>query len=175
MLKTILVVLAVAIATVLGLALTQPDTFQVQRSVRIKAPPERIFEQLQDFHRWSAWSPWEKLDPALQRTFTGPDAGKGATYAWQGNDKVGAGRMEVTDTTAPTRVLIQLDFIKPFEGHNITEFTLKPQADGTDLKWVMSGPSPFISKVMQVFVSMDKMIGKDFEAGLANLKAVAER
>jgi uncharacterized protein YndB with AHSA1/START domain len=175
MLKTILLVIVVLIAGVLAFALTKPDTFTVQRSTSIKAPPEKIFAVLNDFKRWPEWSPWEKLDPQMQRTQSGAASGKGAVYAWEGNSKVGAGRMEILDTAAPNKVDIKLDFIKPFEGHNTATFTMQPQGDATNVNWAMTGPTPFVSKLMQVFVNMDTMIGKDFEAGLANLKALAER
>jgi uncharacterized protein YndB with AHSA1/START domain len=175
MLTTILIVIVVLIAAVLGLAATKPNTFRVERAATIKAPPAKVFALIDDFHQWSQWSPWEKLDPELKRTFSGPNSGKGAVYEWTGNSKVGAGRMEITEPTPPNKLLIKLDFIKPFEGHNVAEFTLQPQGDSTQLNWAMYGPTPFVSKVMQVFMSMDKLIGKDFEAGLANLKAAAER
>ena len=175
MLKTILIVVAVFIVGVLAFAATKPDTFSVQRSASIKAPPEKIFAVINDFHRWTDWSPWEKLDPAMKRTQSGAASGKGAVYAWEGNSKAGAGRMEIIESTPASKVGIQLDFIKPFEGHNIAEFTFAPESDATRVTWTMHGPTPFISKVMQVFVSMDTLIGKDFEAGLANLKALAEK
>ena len=175
MLKITVIVIVVLIGALLGLAATKPDTFRVQRATSIKAPPAKVFALINDFHKWGEWSPWEKLDPDLKRTFSGADAGKGAVYAWEGNNKVGAGRMEITEPTPPSKVLIKLDFIKPFEGHNIAEFTLEPQGDATQLTWAMYGPTPFVSKVMQVFVSMDSLIGKDFETGLANLKAAAEK
>jgi uncharacterized protein YndB with AHSA1/START domain len=175
MIKTIFLVIAAAIAGVLVYAAMQPDSFAVQRSITIAAPPERVHGLIDDFKRWSEWSPWEKLDPALKRTHSGAPSGKGAIYAWEGNKDVGSGRMEVTDSVAPGKVVIKLDFIQPFEAHNITEFTLAPQAGGTQVTWKMQGPSPYVTKLMQVFVSMDKMVGKDFEAGLANMKAVAEK
>ena len=175
MLKTIALIVVVLIAGVLIFATMKPDTFSVQRSATIKAPPDKIFAVLNDFHRWTEWSPWEKLDPAMKRTLGGAASGKGATYAWEGNSKAGAGRMEIIVSVPASKVGIQLDFIKPFEGHNIAEFTLTPQGDATQVNWQMHGPAPFISKLMQVFVSMDTMIGKDFEEGLTNLKAVAER
>jgi uncharacterized protein YndB with AHSA1/START domain len=175
MLKKILIVIVVLIAAVLIFAATKPDTFHVERSITIKAPPEKIFPLLNDFHNWPGWSPWEKLDPTMTRTHGGPPAGKGATYAWKGNSKVGEGRMEILDSTASSKIDIKLDFIKPFEGHNVTTYTLEPQGDSTKVTWSMTGPSPFISKLMQVFMSMDSMIGKDFESGLANLKALAEK
>ncbi len=175
MLKIIAIVIVVLIAVVLGLAATKPDTFRVQRATTIKAPAAKVYALIDDFRQWGQWSPWEKLDPDLKRTFSGAASGKGAVYEWTGNNKVGAGRMEITEPTPPNKLVIKLDFIKPFEGHNIAEFTLEPQADATQLTWVMHGPTPFVSKLMQVFVSMDSLIGKDFEAGLANLKALAEK
>ncbi len=175
MLKISLIVIVVLIAAVLGLAATKPDRFRVERSATIKAPPEKVFALINDFHHWGQWSPWEKLDPAMKRTHSGAPSGKGAVYEWQGNSKVGAGRMEITEPTPPTKVLIKLDFIKPIEGHNMAEFTLRPQGDSTQLTWAMHGPTPFVSKLVQVFTSMDSLIGKDFETGLANLKAAAEK
>ena len=175
MFKTIAIVVVVVIAGVLAFAATRPDAFRVERSVSIKAGPDKIFPYLDDFNRWAAWSPWEKLDPSMKRSFSGAASGKGAAYAWEGNSKVGAGRMEITDATAPTRLLIKLDFIRPFEGHNTAEYTLEPAGDTTKVTWAMFGPAPYISKLIGVFVSMDSMIGKDFEAGLANLKAAAEK
>jgi len=175
MLKTIAVIVVILIAGVLAFAMSKPDTFSVQRAASMKAPPEKIFAVVNDFHRWTEWSPWEKLDPAMKRTQSGTPSGKGAIYEWDGNSKAGAGRMEIIESTPATKVGIQLDFIKPFEGHNIAEFTLAPQGETTNVTWTMHGPAPFISKLMQVFVSMDTMIGKDFEAGLANLKTVVEK
>ena len=175
MLKIILIVILVIVVGVLGFAATKPDTFSVQRSTSIKAPPEKIFAVINDFHRWPDWSPWEKLDPAMKRTQSGAASGKGAIYEWDGNSKAGAGRMEIIESTPASKLGIQLDFIKPFEGHNIAEFSLTPEADATRVSWVMHGPTPFVSKVMQVFVSMDTLIGKDFEEGLANLKALTEK
>jgi hypothetical protein len=170
----IAIILAIAIALVLIFAAGKPDTFRVTRAATIKAAPETIFPLIADFHEWGKWSPWEGRDPALKRTFSGAERGTGAVYAWDGNRNVGAGRMEITRTTVPSEIVIKLDFIKPFEGHNIAEFTLSPQGSGTDVTWVMHGPAPFMSKVMQVFMNMDRMIGRDFEAGLANLKTIAE-
>ena len=183
MLKMILSVVLVAVLAVLGLAATKPDTFQVQRSTTIQAPPDKIFPLINDFRRWAEWSPWEALDPAMQRTHSGAASGQGAVYAWEGNKDVGAGRMEILQTQAPARLSIKLDFIRPFEGHNTTDFSLTTAGDSanpttsttTTVTWLMQGPTPFVSKLMQVFVSMDSLIGKDFEAGLAKMKAVAER
>ena len=175
MFKTILIVIVVLIAAILVYAATMPDDFRVQRTTSIKASPEKIFALINDLHRWDSWSPWEKMDPAMQRTFSGATAGKGAVYAWQGNSKVGEGRMEIADASPPSRGMIKLDFIKPIEGHNTAEFTLDPKGDSTNVTWSMYGPSGYIAKVIGVFASMDKMIGKEFETGLANMKAVAER
>ena len=174
MLKYIAITLVALMAIVLALAATKPDTFQVQRSASMQAPPDKILLQINDFHNWASWSPWEKLDPAMRKTFSGSPSGKGSVYAWEGNSKVGAGRMEILQAT-PNSVTIQLDFLRPFPGHNVAEFTLAPQSGATQVTWAMHGPSPFVSKVMQVFVSMDTLIGKDFEAGLANMKAIAEK
>ena len=175
MIKTIGIVVVILIAAVLIFAATKPDSFSVQRATSIKAAPEKIFALLDDFHNWGVWSPWEKMDPSMKRTFKGPANGKGSVYEWAGNSKVGQGRMEITDTSAPSQVTIKLDFIKPFEGHNVAEFVLEPKGDSTNVTWTMRGPSPYIAKLMSVFFSMDSMIGKDFEAGLANLKAAAEK
>jgi len=175
MLKTIALVIVVAIAGVLIFAATKPDTFAVQRSTSIKAPPDRIFTLINDFKRWDAWSPWEKKDPAMKRSYGPTTSGKGAHYAWEGNNDVGQGSMDITESVPPSKVALKLDFVKPFEGHNVVEFTLVPRGGSTDVTWSMSGPAPFMSKVMQVFVNMDRMIGKDFEAGLASLKAAAEK
>jgi hypothetical protein len=175
MLATIaIVVVVVLLAGLLAFAATRPDVLRVQRAASIQAPPERIFPLVADFHRWTSWSPWENRDPELKRTYSGAASGKGAVYAWEGNRNVGSGRMEITEDSPSSKVMIQLDFIKPFEGHNITEFTLQPAGGATNVTWTMQGPSPFITKVMGVFMNMDKMIGRDFEAGLANLKSVAE-
>jgi uncharacterized protein YndB with AHSA1/START domain len=168
------VVLAIAVAAVFILAAAKPDRFSVRRAATIKAPPEKIFAAISDFHRWTSWSPWEHRDPAMKRTYSGADSGKGAVYAWDGNKNVGSGRMEILDAV-PSKVVIKLDFLKPFEAHNTAEFTMLPQGDATNLTWLMHGPAPFMSRVMQVFVNMDKMIGKDFEAGLANLKMLSEK
>jgi len=174
MIKKIAVVVVVLLAALLIYAATQPDTFRIQRATSIKAPPEKIFAVLNDFMRWEAWSPWEKKDPAMKRTFSAVTSGKGAVYAWEGNSDVGQGRMEIAESVAPSKVAIKLDFVKPFETHNMVEFTLEPKGDSTNVTWAMQGPMPYISKLITVFVNMDSMVGKDFEAGLANLKAVAE-
>jgi polyketide cyclase/dehydrase/lipid transport protein len=171
----IAVVLAIAIAVVLILAASKPATFRVERAIDVKAPPEKIFALINDFHQWVSWSPYENKDPAMKRSYSGAESGKGAVYGWEGNGNVGAGRMEILEESIPSKILIKLDFFKPFEGHNTAEFTMLPQAGATHLSWVMRGPAPFISKLMQVFMNLDHMIGKDFETGLANLKKLTEK
>ncbi len=175
MLKIVTIVLVVVIAGLLAFAATKPAVFRVQRATTIKAPPEGVFALIEDFHRWGAWSPYEKLDPGMKRTYGGAPSGKGAVYEWEGSSKVGQGRMEITDVSPPTKVTIKLDFLKPFEGHNTAEFTLAPSGEATTVTWAMHGPNRFIAKVMSIFFSVERMVGCDFETGLANLKAVAER
>ena len=175
MLKIIGIVVVVLIAGVLILAATKPDTFQIQRAASIKAPPEKVFALINDFNRWGAWSPWEKKDPAMKRTFGATTSGKGATYAWEGNKDVGQGRMEIAESVPPSKVALNLDFVKPFQAHNLVEFTLEPKGDATNVTWAMQGDTPYFAKIIHVFINMDKMVGKDFEAGLANLKAIAEQ
>ncbi len=171
----IAVVLAIAIAVVLILAATRPDTFAVQRAAIIKAPPEKIFPLINDFRQWGAWSPYEHKDPAMKRTYSGTPRGTGAVYAWEGDRNVGKGRMEILEASAPSRVAIKLDFFTPFEAHNTAEFTMLPQDDATRVTWRMHGPASFMAKIMHVFINIDNMVGKDFEAGLANLKRLAEK
>ena len=173
--RKILIAVVVLIAGVLVAASLRPGEFSVQRKLVINAPADKIYPFLVDFRQWRAWSPWEKLDPNMSRTLSGPSSGPGATYAWNGSSKVGAGRMEILSVAPPSKVSIKLDFLEPFEGHNITDFSLAPQGTQTELTWLMHGPAPFVSKLMGMFVDMDTMIGKDFEAGLANLKAAAEK
>jgi hypothetical protein len=171
----IAVVLAIAIAIIVILAATKPNIFSIQRATMIKAPPGKIFPLINDFHQWGTWSPYETKDPAMKRTYDGAASGKGAVYAWDGNKNVGSGRMEILDTTVPSKIVIKLDFFTPFEGHNTAEFTMLPQGDATNLTWLMHGPASFMSRVMQVFINLDNMIGKDFEIGLANLKRLTEK
>ena len=175
MFKKISLVVVVAIAALLLFAATRPDTFRVERTARIQAPAEKIFPLIDDFHRWSAWSPYEKLDPEMKRSFGGAPSGKGATYAWESNGNAGVGRMEIAESQPASKIAINLDFTKPISGHNVAEFTLQPQGDATQVTWSMQGASPYIAKLMGIFFNMDQMIGKDFEAGLANLKAVTEK
>src|SRR5262245_5626788 len=175
MLPIIAIVVVVLIVALLIYSATRPVTFRCQRATSINAPVEKVFALINDFHRWGSWSPWEKLDPELKRNYSGSSTGKGAVYAWEGNRKVGEGRMEITEALAPSKITINLDFLKPFEAHNIAEFTLDSKGGSTSLTWAMHGPNTFMTKVMCIFISMDRMVGKDFEAGLANLKAIAEK
>ena len=175
MLKITAIVIAALIAAVLLFAATRPDTFQVQRAATIQAPPEKIFPLINDFNRWNAWSPWEKKDPGMKRRFGTVTAGKGAVYAWDGNKDVGQGSMEITESAAPSRLAIRLSFVKPFEAHNNVEFSLAPRGAATQVTWTMHGPVPYISKIIHMFVDIDRMVGGDFEAGLASLKAIAEK
>jgi len=179
MLQTILIIIAVivviGVAALLGLTMTMPNTFRVQRSATMKVPPEKIFPLINDFHQWLAWSPWEKLDPALKRTYSGSSSGPGALYEWEGNKQVGKGRMEITEASPPSKLTLKLDFLKPFEAHNTVDFLLDRQGDSTNVTWAMYGPQGFIFKLMHLVFNMDKMVGKDYEAGLANLKSIVEK
>ena len=175
MLKIIGLIVALVIAGVLILAATRPDTFRVQRAATIQAPPQKVFEFINDFDRWRVWSPWEKKDPAMKRTFGAATSGKGATYAWEGNKDVGQGSMEIAESAPPSRVAIKLDFVKPFEAHNMVEFTLEPKDEATAVTWSMQGHTPYFAKIIHLFFDMDSMVGKDFEKGLARLKTAAER
>ncbi len=173
MLLTVIGVIAAAIAIVLIVAAQKPDTFRLSRSIVIAAPPEKIVPHIEDFHRWSAWSPWEKMDPAMTRTYDGPERGPGAVYTWNGNNKVGEGRMEILEVGA-NRVVVDLQFFKPFKAHNKAEFDLVPAGSLTNVTWAMTGPLLFMAKVMHVLMPIDKMVGKDFESGLEGIKAQAE-
>lgn len=176
MLKLLALLLLAAVAVVFVLASRKPDTINVQRTAHIQAAPERILPLLSDFHShaWGAWSPYETKDPDMQRTLSGAASGVGAIYEWHGDRNIGAGRMEITEAAAD-RVLIKLDFKEPFEAHNIAEFTLQPQSEATQVTWSMRGPANWISKLLGVFIDMDTMIGRDFEAGLDKLKTLAEQ
>lgn len=175
MFKYIALAIAFVIAVVLVLAALRPDTFTVSRSATIKAPPEKIFPYINNLKSFGAWSPYEKKDPAMKRTFSGPEAGKGAVYTWEGNKEVGKGSMEITESAAPGKVVMKLDFIVPFEAHNRVDFTMAPKGDSTEVTWAMTGPVPFVARIAHLFFNMDKMVGTDFEAGLSNLKALAEK
>ncbi|MBZ9885430.1 SRPBCC family protein [Mesorhizobium sp. CA10] len=175
MFATILIILVVIVAAVLIYAATRPNDFVVTRSASIKAPAETIFPLINDFRRWPEWSPFEKLDPGMKRTLSGAESGKGAAYAWEGNSKAGKGRMEITNSVPSSLVSLKLDFEKPFRANNSVDFTLSPSGEGTTVTWAMRGARPFIAKLMGLFMNFDTLIGKDFEAGLGNLKRLAER
>ncbi|AEI65004.1 SRPBCC family protein [Corallococcus macrosporus] len=173
MLKKILVGLAAVILLFAGVVATRPDTFTYQRSAVLPVSADIAFALVNDFHRWTEWSPWDGLDPQQKRTYSGPKAGTGADYAWAGNDQVGEGRMTITDSKVNEQVTIRLEFIKPFAAVNTTTFTLSSVEGGTQVVWAMSGENNFVSKAMGLFMDMDAMIGKDFEKGLASMKEVA--
>jgi uncharacterized protein YndB with AHSA1/START domain len=174
MLKKIGIAAAVLIAGVLIYAAMQPDTFRIQRTASIQAPPERIFAVLNDFQQSQSWSPYEKKDPAMKRAFSGAPVGKGSVYEFDGNKDVGSGRIEIIESLPPKKVTLQLDMIEPFKASNLVEYTLEPKGEATEVTWAMSGHAPFLSKLICLFIDMDTMVGTDFEVGLANLKAVTE-
>lgn len=152
-----------------------PASFTVTRSIDIRAPAETLYPHIADFHAWAAWSPYEKKDLAMKKTYSGAPSGVGAIYEWDGNRNVGQGRLEMLEARAPSKVKVDLRFLKPFKAHNTAEFTLEPRGESTIVTWAMYGPSTFMSRVMGLFINMDKMIGTDFEAGLRNLKTIAEK
>ncbi len=179
MLKTIglvvLCVLALAVVSVLGYAATKPDTFRIARSIAIKAPPEQIFPLINDLHKQLTWMPFDR-DPAAKRSFNDTPSGKGAAYSWDGNSDVGAGSIEITEAAAPSMVTMNLDMTRPMQAHNIVEFTLDPgeSAGTTSVTWAMHGQQPFLGKIVSTFIDCEKMVGDDFNKGLAKLKALAE-
>jgi uncharacterized protein YndB with AHSA1/START domain len=175
MIKKLFAGIGVVVALILIYAAFKPGDFSVQRSIAIQAPPEKIFPLINDFHQWPSWSPWEKLDPDMKRTLSGPPSGPGSIYEWEGNSKAGKGRMEITDSAPSSKVGVKLDFTKPMESSNVVAFTLQPNGSSTTVTWTMSGPLTYPGKVISVFMSMDKLIGNDFETGLANMKAAAEK
>ena len=175
MLKIILFTIAILLAALLIYAATRPDTFRLQRSITINAPADKVFPFINDFHHWPSWSPWEKMDLNMKKTHSGSPQGKGAVYGWDGNNQVGTGGMEIVESMPPSRVLIKLDFLKPFEAHNFAEFTLQPQGNATSVTWAMYGPQPFLMRIMGVFCSPERMVGPQFETGLANLKTISEQ
>lgn len=175
MIKVIFVVIAAAVALVLILAATKPDSFRVERKAFIKAPPEKIFVWLDDPKRATEWSPWEKKDPAMKKTFSGAAKGAGAVYEWDGNKEIGAGRLSITEAVAAKKVVMDLEFFRPMKGRNVSEYVLDPRDGGTEVTWSIAGPQPFPAKLVGVFLDCDKMIGTEFEKGLADLKTIAEK
>ena len=177
MIKTIALVALAAVALLLAFAATRPGSFRVERSRVIEAPPERVFGLVQDLRRFNTWNPYERKDPGAKGQYSAATAGPGARYAWQG-DKVGTGSMEITEATAPSHVGMKLDFVAPFEAHNRVDFTLQPQGEAgqfTRVTWAMQGPVPYLAKIMHLFFDMDRMVGQDFEEGLAFLAAEAAK
>ena len=174
MFKKILIVVVLLIAVLAVIVAVQPKDFLVTRSTNISAKPEAVFEHVNDLHKWEAWSPWAKLDPAMKQTYEGPPAGVGASSAWSGNKEVGEGRMTITESQPNESVRIKLEFLKPFKATNLSEFKFFPQGDQTQVTWKMTGEKNFLMKAVCLFMNMDKMVGGDFEKGLASLKAVAE-
>lgn len=168
-------VVVITIAALLIYGALQPPAFSVVRETDFNAPSSAVFTQLNNFHNWANWSPWERLDPALHRNYNGPETGVGAKYSWAGNKKVGEGNMEITHSDPNRRVQVDLNFLKPFQASNIAEFTITPASAGSHLRWEMRGNRPFMMRVMGFAFNMDKMIGGDFEKGLANMKAVVKK
>jgi len=171
--KLILLVALAAVALLLWRASRRPDHFRIERSALIPAPAAQLHALVEDLHRWIDWSPWEGRDPALKRQYDGPPKGVGAHYAWQGNRQVGQGAMTIVASEPARRVELKLDFLVPFEAHNIAEFTFEPVEGGTRVVWVMHGPSNFASKLMGMVFNMDRVIGRDFESGLQRLREAA--
>lgn len=174
MFKKILIGLAVVILILVVVTALQPADFKVERSTTVNAPPATVFGNVNNFHKWEAWSPWAKMDPAMKTTYEGPEAGTGAKYTWVGDSKVGEGKMEITDSKPAELVKIKLDFIKPVAATNDTVFDFKPEGSGTKVTWTMTGKKNFMMKGFGLVMSMDKMVGGDFEKGLAQMKAVSE-
>ena len=176
-LLSIVAVLSISAIAIVAIAATKPDHFSFERKAIVKAPPERVYPLISNFHEWQRWSPWEKLDPKMKRDYSGPDAGVGAVYAWDGNGDAGQGKMTITQAAAPNQVKLNLDFIKPFEACNQVTFDIAPLNEKeTQITWKMEGESQlFPCKVVSVFCSMNDMCGKDFDAGLASIKAISEK
>ncbi|MBX3625558.1 MAG: SRPBCC family protein [Rhizobacter sp.] len=172
---TFAVVLVVALGTLLAVAARKPDTFRFERSITIAASPEKIHPLINDLHRFNSWNPYNKKDPAMKTAYRGPQAGPGAAYDFDGNGNVGRGTLSIVEPSGPNRVSMKLDMTAPMEAHNLIDFTLQPQGTGTHVTWAMHGPTPFLAKVMHTILDMDKMLGTDLDAGLADLKALAER
>ena len=174
MIMLIVILLIAALLTFLFVVVSKPNNFRLQRSVTIKAPAAVIYGHIEDFRQWKNWSPWEQLDPTMTRTYSGETSGIGSVYDWQSKGKAGEGRMTIREAATAHRLLINLDFIKPFPATNSAEFLLQPSGDSTVVSWAMFGPSPFMSKLMGTLMNMDDLIGKDFERGLENLKRLSE-
>lgn len=174
MLKKILIVVAVIIVVFLVIVALQPSDFHVARSVAIAAPPEAVFPQVNELKKWEAWSPWMKIDPAMKQTYEGPAAGNGAVMSWTGNSQVGEGRMTLTESRTNELARFKLEFFKPMAGVCTADFTFKPEGNQTTVTWSMDGKNNFVAKAMCLFMSMDKMVGGQFEKGLASMKTIVE-
>jgi hypothetical protein len=174
MIKKILIVIAVIIVVFVIIVALQPAQFRIARSASISAPPPAVFEQVNDFHKWEAWNPWGKIDPAMKQTYAGARAGNGAIYTWAGNNEVGEGRMTITESRPSELVRVKLEFFKPFAATNTAEFTFKPEGNQTMVTWAMFGDKNFMAKAVHLFMNMDKMIGGQFEKGLADMKSIVE-
>jgi uncharacterized protein YndB with AHSA1/START domain len=175
MILRIAIIVAVLIAGALVFAATKPNTFRAQRSVTIKAPPEKIFALINDFHSWNRWAPQDNEDPTMSRTFSGPANGQGAVSEWNSSGSAGRGQMSITESVPPRTISIKVDFVKPFEAHNVNDFTLEPAGASTRVTWSMHGTNLYIMKIMSIFVNMDRLVGTHFETGLYNLKTLAEQ
>lgn len=174
MLKKILIGLGFVVLLLVGFISMQPSAYRIERSITIAAPPALVFDWVNDFHRWNDWSPWDKLDPNIKRTYEGPAAGVGTMYSWAGDNKVGEGRMTLIDSRPPEKIDIKLEFFKPWESVATTEFTFAAAATGTTVTWAMNGTNNFAGKACSLFMNMDKMVGGSFEEGLAKLKELSE-
>lgn len=169
----LIIVIVVAVMALVAFIVTRPDSFRLERSVLIQAPPEKVYALVDDFHRWTVWSPFEKMDTELERSYGGASSGLGATYGWKGK-RTGVGAMEIIEAEAPSKILIKLDFLKPIEAHNMAQFSFTPEAGGTRASWAMFGPNTLVSKAMSLVFNNEKMMGPVFDQGLADMKAAAE-
>ena len=174
MLKKVLIILAVIVVGFLAVVALRPAEFRVIRTATISAPPPAVFAQVNDLHNWEAWSPWGKLDPGMKQTYAGTPAGTGAIYTWAGNSQVGEGRMTITESNPSDLIRLKLEFLKPFAATCTSEFTFRPAGDQTAVSWSMAGKNKFIAKAFSLFMNTEKMVGGDFERGLAQLRSVAE-
>jgi len=175
MILRIFIVVGVLIVALLAFAATKPDIFQVQRSITIRAHPEKVFALMNDFHSWPTWAPQDKEDPTMRRTYSGPPEGKGAVSEWTSTGSAGKGKMAIIESVSPRTVSVQVDFEKPFAAHNVNEFILEPDGSSTKVTWAMRGTNLYVMKLMSMFVNMDRMAGKHFEDGLVKLKTAAEQ
>jgi uncharacterized protein YndB with AHSA1/START domain len=174
MLKKILIAAVVILVVLVAVVALQPAEFRIARTTVISAPPPAVFAQVNDFHRWEAWSPWAKLDPAMTQRYEGAPAGAGAIYSWAGNGQVGEGRMTMTESRPNDLIRVKLEFVKPFSATNTAEFTFKPEGDRTAVTWSMTGENNFVGKAIGLLMNMDRMVGAQFEQGLAQMKSVVE-